>query len=299
MRQASRPVVAGLQPARFDPETLPKGPSFTRMNATPAATFNVRDYGATGNGTAKDTPAIAKTIEACAQAGGGTIFLRGNMTLEVDAGATILGSGEPSGYSLRDSAFGDGRKEYSSLIYAEDAENVTIRGRGTIDGQGQYWWRRMAWPNRLKIPREQRTPDELAQLALLANGRPQLEQLHLINSPSWTIHPQLCEFVRIDGVTIRNPVPSPDTDGINPESCRNVQISNSRIDVGDDSVTLKSGIQAQTGLTCNQRERHYVPGCHDRYRKGSGADYDELFEYREPPGNAGGLAAGGCGGQVR
>jgi len=52
----------------------------------------------------------------------------------------------------------------------------------------------------------------------------------------------LCEFVRIDGVTIQNPVPSPNTDGINPESCRNVQISNSRIDVGDDCVTLKSGI---------------------------------------------------------
>ena len=230
-----------------------------------AATFNIHDYGATGNGTSKETLAIAKTIEACAQAGGGTVYvppgryltgaitLKSNMTLEVDAGATILGSGDPADYPLRDSAFANERKEYSSLIYAEDAENVTIRGRGTIDGQGQYWWRRMGWPNRLKVPRDQRTPEELTQLALLTNGRPQLiklvrsklvavEQLHLINSPSWTIHPQLCEFVRIDGVTIQNPVPSPNTDGINPESCRNVQIMNSRIDVGDDCVTLKSGI---------------------------------------------------------
>jgi polygalacturonase len=229
-----------------------------------AATFNIRDYGAVGNGSTKDTAAFAKAVEAASQAGGGTIYvppgrylsgaitLRANMTLEIDAGATILGSGDPADYPLRDSAFPDGRKEYSSLIYAEDAENVTIRGRGTIDGQGQYWWRRMGWPTRLKVPRDQRTPDELAQLALLANGRPQLiklvrsklvtvEQLHLINSPSWTIHPQLCEFVRIDGVTIQNPVPSPNTDGINPESCRNVQIMNSRIDVGDDCVTLKSG----------------------------------------------------------
>jgi polygalacturonase len=230
-----------------------------------AATFNVRDYGATGNGSTKETAAIEKAIEACTQAGGGTVYfppgryltgaitLKSNMTLEVEAGATILGSGEPADYPLRDSASGDARKEYSSLIYAEDAENVTIRGRGTVDGQGQYWWRRMGWPNRLKIPRDRRTPEELAQLALLVNGRPQLiklvrsklvavEQLHLINSPSWTIHPQLCEFVRIDGVTIQNPVPSPNTDGINPESCRNVQIVNSRIDVGDDCVALKSGI---------------------------------------------------------
>ncbi len=56
------------------------------------------------------------------------------------------------------------------------------------------------------------------------------------------MHPLLCEFVRVDGITIENPVPSPNTDGINPESCRNVQIMNCRIDVGDDCVTLKSGI---------------------------------------------------------
>jgi polygalacturonase len=53
-----------------------------------------------------------------------------------------------------------------------------------------------------------------------------------------------CERVRIDGVTVYAPVPSPNTDGINPESCKNVQIVNCRIDVGDDCVTLKSGIDA-------------------------------------------------------
>ena len=251
VRQASRPVVAGCKPARFAsprasyrPKKRSQGDRLSaRVNAVFAlpflfasscfaTTFNVRDYGATGIGTTKETPDIAKALEACAQAGGGTIYfpagryltgaitLKSNMTLEVDAGATILGSGEPSDYPLRDDAFSDGRKEYSSLIYAEDAENVTIRGRGTIDGQGQYWWRRMGWPTRLKIPRDQRTPDELAQLALLSNGRPQLiklvrsklvavEQLHLINSPSWTIHPLLCEFVRIDGVTIQKSFPRP------------------------------------------------------------------------------------------
>ena len=228
-----------------------------------AAVYNVRDYGAAGNGTSKDTGSIAKAIDACSHAGGGVIYfppgryltgaiqLQSNMTLEVDAGATILGSPDPDDYPMHDSGWG--RQERSSLIYAEKAENVTLRGRGTIDGQGQNWWRRMGWPDRLKVPRAQRTPEELAQLAIIANGRPNLikivnckfvvlEQLHLINSPSWTVHPLFCEFVRVDGITIQNPVPSPNTDGINPESCRNVQIANSRIDVGDDCVTLKSGM---------------------------------------------------------
>jgi polygalacturonase len=230
-----------------------------------AATFNVRDFGAAADGTKKDTAPFTRTIEAALKAGGGTVVvppgkyligsiqLKSHITLEVESGATLLGSPDPADYPLHDNPWGTRRQEIAALIYAENAEDVTIRGHGTIDGQGQHWWRRMGWPSRLKLPRDQRTPEELAQLALLANGRPQLirlvscklvtvEGLHLINSPSWTIHPLFCEFVRVDGVTIENPVPSPNTDGINPESCRNVQIANSRIDVGDDCVTLKSGI---------------------------------------------------------
>jgi polygalacturonase len=71
-----------------------------------------------------------------------------------------------------------------------------------------------------------------------------IEKLNLKNAGMWTVNPLFCDFVRVDGVTIQNPVPSPNTDGINPESCRNVQIVNCRIDVGDDCVTLKSGLDA-------------------------------------------------------
>lgn len=211
----------------------------------------------------KDTAAIQRAIDSCAKLGGGTVVLppgkyltgavrlKSYITFDVEAGATMLGSPDPEDYPLYENAWGD-RNEYSSLIYADGVEHITIRGQGTIDGQGQFWWRRLGWPDRRKIAPEERTAAERAELAKVANGRPHmiklvrskfivLEGLHLINSAEWTVHPLLCEFVRIDGITIENPVPSPNTDGINPESCRNVQILNSRIDVGDDCVTLKSG----------------------------------------------------------
>ncbi len=237
------------------------------FSALQGAVFNVLDYGATGDGKTKDTTPIAKAIAACAKAGGGTVYLppgryltgpvvlKSNMTLEIDGGATLLGSPDVADYPLRDDVWNPGKKVVAALISATDAENVTVRGRGTVDGQGSNWWKLMGWPARMKVKPENKTAQELEDIKKLANGRPHLlefirckftavEQLHLINSPSWTIHPLLSEFVRVDGVTIENPVPSPNTDGINPESCRNVQISNCRIDVGDDCITLKSGKDA-------------------------------------------------------
>jgi len=225
---------------------------------------NVGDFGAAGDGKHKDTAALQSAIDACAKQGGGTVIvppgryltgsisLKSHITFDVGPGAVLAGSEDPADYPLRDDVWGVERKYLSSLIYADGVEDITLTGRGTIDGQGQIWWKRQWFVTPKKGTPRPSTPEDFAEAKKIANGRPQLiqivrskdvviERLHLINAPSWTIHPLLCEFVRIDGVTIENPVPSPNTDGINPESSRNVQIMNSRIDVGDDCVTLKSG----------------------------------------------------------
>jgi polygalacturonase len=225
---------------------------------------NVHDFGAVGDGIHKDTAGLQAAIDACAKSGGGTVVvppgryltgaisLRSHITFEIGPGAVILGSEDPADYPLRDNVYESGRKALSSLIYAEGVEDVTLTGRGTIDGQGAVWWKRQWFASPKKNMPQAKTPEDFAEAKKIANGRPKLieivrgkdiviEQLHLVNSPSWTVHPLLCEFVRVDGITIENPVPSPNTDGINPESCRNVQIMNCRIDVGDDCVTLKSG----------------------------------------------------------
>lgn len=234
--------------------------------AAPRATFNVRDFGAVGDGQRLDTTAINAAVVACSGGGGGTVYvppgryltgtieLKSHVTLDLDAGAVILGSENPADYPATKSVWGDDREMMAPLIYAVDAENITITGRGTIDGQGAIWWKRVRLNEPRKFPPGPQNDEERAEAAKLSRGRPHMirpvrctdfviEHVNLRNSAEWNVHPMLCDRVRVDGITISAPPTNAhNTDGINPESCRNVQIINCRIDTGDDCVTLKSGL---------------------------------------------------------
>lgn len=231
--------------------------------------FDVRTYGAVGDGLTKSTSAINAAIDACANAGGGTVFvppgryltgtivLKSHVTLEVEGGARLLGSEDPEDYPIVANPWGNhGRGGRAPLIYAEDAENLTLTGRGTIDGQGAIWWKRLRLNNPGKYPPGPQSDDERTEAAKLRGGRPNLirlvrcsdvviEQVNLCDSPSWTVHPMFCDRLRIEGISIKSPGEmAHNTDGINPESCRNMQILNCRIDTGDDGITIKSGKDA-------------------------------------------------------
>jgi polygalacturonase len=233
--------------------------------ATPPGFVNVRDYGAVGDGTHLETTAFAHAIAACEAQGGGTVYvppgrylsgtviLKSHVTLHLEGGATILGSEDPADYPDTKSVWGDDTIMIAPLIYAEDAENISITGRGTLDGQGLVWWKRLRLSGIKKEFPAARTPEEFAEVAKLKRGRPRLirlvrcrdvliEHINLRNAADWNIHPMLCEFIRVDGVSIYSDKGSHNTDGINPEACSNVHIANCRIDTGDDCVTLKSGI---------------------------------------------------------
>ena len=210
--------------------------------------FSILDHGAVGDGQALDTPAIQTAIEVCSQAGGGTvyipagnyvtgsIFLKSNVTLYLDAGATLLGSQETADYPAVDSRWeGASRKTHAPLIGGSGLENIAVAGRGTIDARGAFWWE-MLREHTLDHPRPRLISFERCTNVLI-------EGITLTNSPSWTLHPFNCENVTVDKVTIFNPANSPNTDGINPESCRNVHIANCHVDVGDDCVTIKSGTE--------------------------------------------------------
>jgi len=87
-----------------------------------------------------------------------------------------------------------------------------------------------------------------------------IQGVKIINSPFWTVNPEFCENILIDGITINNPL-SPNTDGINPESCRYVHISNCHISVGDDCITLKSGRDLQARKLGVANENITITNC--------------------------------------
>ena len=230
------------------------------MNVAHASPFNVRDYGALGNGQDLDSPAIQAAIDACAAQGGGTVtlpagryhagslFLRSNITLHLDSGAVLLGSENPDDYPVIHSRWeGKHQDTHAPLIGGDRLQNICVTGRGTIDGRGAVWWKAKE-EKTLAYPRPR-----LISFSNCSNVL--IETITAINSPSWTINPIHCQNLNVHAVTIINPADSPNTDGINPDSCRSVHISDCYISVGDDCITLKSGTE-------HEHPERYAP-CRD------------------------------------
>jgi len=227
--------------------------------------------------------------------GGGTylsgpIHLASNITLYVDAGAVLKFSDDFADYlpMVRSRWEGTEVVNFSPLIYADRAENVAIVGRGTIDGQGAAWWKYVralkdehqktgAWRTdkwRQEFSRMNPNldwPDDRQNLEmgflrppliqLLECHNVAIEDVTIRNSPFWTVNPVYSDDVTVRGVTIDNPFDAPNTDGIDPESCRNVHISDCHIAVGDDCITIKSGRDRQGRRIGRAAENITVTNC--------------------------------------
>jgi polygalacturonase len=223
-----------------------QAPQAASMSGRTWPAFDVTAFGAKPDGETVNTGAFRKAIEACAAAGGGTVFvpagrfvtgaitLKSNVTLYVAAGAQILGSQNIEDFPLIEGRWeGVEVKHYSSLVNGDGLENIAIIGRGTIDARGKVWW------DLLRAKKLQHPRGRLIGLYRCKNVL--IEGVTLKNSPAWTVNPIYCDNVTVHGITIVNPSNSPNTDGINPDSSRNVHISDCHIDVGDDCITIKSG----------------------------------------------------------
>jgi polygalacturonase len=203
---------------------------------------NPRAYGAKGDGTTRDTAAIQKAIDVCEQHGGGIvrlgegtylsapIVLKSNITFELEKGATLLGSPIHADYPVV-SEFQEPNRQ--PLLGATNANHVTIRGEGTIDGSGSAWWAAKGAPE----------PDGPAPKMMIFDHCTHLliEGVTIQNSPGWNVVPFASHFVVIRNVKILAPSNSPNTDAIDPFSSSDVTIDHVIADVGDDDVAIKAG----------------------------------------------------------
>ena len=206
------------------------------------ALFDVRKFGAIGDGTTVNTAAIQRTIDDCATRGGGTvvlsggryvtgtIFLKDNVTLFVDASAVLLGSPAISDYAIN-----TGKNHYVGeshmdrcLIFARGAHHIGLAGRGVIDGQGAHF------PNQ---------PDSLKQrpmmIRLVECSGIRVRDIRLQNPAAWTSAWLYCTDIVVDGVTIDS-LANGNGDGLDFDGCRNVRVSNCSFNTSDDSLCLQT-----------------------------------------------------------
>ncbi len=270
-----------------------------------AERLNIKDVGGKSDGKTSNTKIIKDAVDRLSAGGGGTLFfpagtyltgpivLKSNITVDIEAGATILFSDDFSEYVPFVEMRYEGvvMKSFSPMFYACEQENITIKGEGKIDGNGKRWWYavftiegahkdevfrkeieeyRLLWEKenpgftieeqsdwkRTLNKRFFRAP--LMQPYKCKNFR--VEGVTIVNSPFWTINPEFCENVQVHGITINNP-DAPNTDGINPSSCKNVIISDCRITVGDDCITIKSGRDLQGRQYATPCENITITNC--------------------------------------
>lgn len=171
------------------------------------------------------------------------LFLKSNMTLYLKKGAELLGNTDRNEYPILEPYIngkplgtweGNVQPMFASIITGINCQNVKIVGEGIIDGKAQDgdWW---IEPKKIK---------KAARPRLVYLNHCQgiiLQGLTVRNSPSWTLHPYYSDEISFIDLYVNNPKDSPNTDGCDPESCKNVTILGCHFDVGDDCIAIKSG----------------------------------------------------------
>ncbi|MGF1924942.1 MAG: glycoside hydrolase family 28 protein, partial [Bacteroidia bacterium] len=203
----------------------------------------------------------------------------------IDAGAELHFSDNFDDYlpMVRSRYEGVDVTSFSPLFYAYNAENIAIIGRGIIDGHGKKWWDfvegykesqpRSKWQHQFdELNKDILLPDDPKQMKRGFLRPPLIQTMYcknfliqgvtIRNSPFWTVNPEFCENVTIHAVSIINPKSlAPNTDGINPESCKNVRISDCYISVGDDCITIKSGKDGPGRSAAVPAENYTITNC--------------------------------------
>lgn len=215
--------------------------------------FNVRNLGAKGDGQTLDTEAIQKAFDSVEKSGGTIVFPAGNyisgplslkgdkVTVRLDEGATLFATTNQAAFLkvaagnwLAAQSGGD----FNPFFAIKDSTDVTITGKGTIDGNGFAWWE-AAEEARRKVSGFTLPRPNLIVPTRIKNLR--ITGITIQNSMKFHLVPTECDGVWIEGIKMFAPERAANTDAIDPSICRNVTVTNCLIDVGDDNIAIKSG----------------------------------------------------------
>lgn len=239
---------------------------------------DVRSFGAVGDGIHDDTDAVQAAIHFTPPGvrihfPAGTylcrpLALRSHLILDLDRDAVILGCPDRQQYPILPGLVPDmnggknimvgcfeglTRPMYQSLIHAEYCEDIVICGEGTVDGNAQnsdFWTEYKNF--------------ETARPRLMFFCNCKNVTVHGItakNGASWNMHPFYCENVSFYDIAVEAPKNSPNTDAIDPEACKGVNIIGCRLSVGDDCIAIKSGKIELCRERCQPASRHVIRNC--------------------------------------
>jgi len=199
--------------------------------------YDIRDFNAKPGGESLCTKAIQNAIDKCAENGGGTVYLppgkwltgtvylQSNVTISLDTGCTLLGSKNKADYATIRKLADGGEFSYWAVIAGKGLENIAIRGRGVIDGQGANF--------RYKDgPRPKNIYLEDCRDVLI-------EGVRLRAAGCWMQHYRNCDRLTIRDIAVFNHV-AYNNDGLNIDSSRDVTITGCNIDSDDDAIVIKS-----------------------------------------------------------